>query len=146
MKFRRSSTLRRALALSALALAVPAGAQAATVFDGDLETGDLSQYWLKQMCAPDRATVYSASSQAAWPKPVSGKYALRDPKVIEVILRHIEGRRPRRLLTPAGVVHFESKPQHGSPDMDVRPSCDCRTPPSTASTLGRRPGGITRSG
>jgi hypothetical protein len=76
-KFRRSSTLRRALALSALALAVPAGAQAATVFDGDLETGNLSQYWLKQMCAPDRATVYSASSKAAWPKPVSGKYALR---------------------------------------------------------------------
>jgi PKD repeat protein len=70
--------IRPALVLSLAALVVlPASAHANILFDGGFETGSLSQWPVTQMCAPDRATVYSASSQPTWPAPASGSYALR---------------------------------------------------------------------
>lgn len=63
-------------AIAALA-ACGSGASAALAFNGDLETGDLSQWDLVQNCGAGRATVYSATSQPTFPAPVQGTYALR---------------------------------------------------------------------
>jgi hypothetical protein len=76
MKARAVLTHTLALLLAALTI-VPASASASTVFDGNFDTGSLSQWSLKQMCDPSRATVYTASSQSTWPKPAQGTHALR---------------------------------------------------------------------
>jgi hypothetical protein len=57
-------------------LVATSSAQAAVTFNGDFETGDLSQWALRQSCDGD-ATVYSSDSQPSWPAPVDGTYALR---------------------------------------------------------------------
>jgi hypothetical protein len=57
-------------------LMAASSAQAAVTFNGDFETGDLSQWALQQSCDGD-ATVYSSDSQPSWPAPVDGRYALR---------------------------------------------------------------------
>jgi hypothetical protein len=69
--------LRPALFLVFAALLFPGSAQARTMFDGGFETGNLSQWPLRQMCSSNRATVYSARSRPNWPAPASGRYALR---------------------------------------------------------------------
>lgn len=51
-----------------------------TVWNGDLESGDLSQYHnLNFAGAPDsdRAVVYTAQSEPSWPAPRQGRYAVR---------------------------------------------------------------------
>ena len=57
-------------------LVATSSAQAAVTFTGDFETGDLSQWTLRQACDDD-ATVYSAESEPSWPAPVDGTHALR---------------------------------------------------------------------
>jgi hypothetical protein len=73
---------RRTLALGGavacvLALATPAAGRASTVFDGRFESGSLAPWSLRQLCAPDRAQIYSTASQPSWPAPVQGRDALR---------------------------------------------------------------------
>jgi hypothetical protein len=67
----------RTILIAVVGLLVAASsAQAAVTFNGDFETGDLSQWALQQSCDGD-ATVYSSDSQPSWPAPVDGAYALR---------------------------------------------------------------------
>lgn len=67
-----------ACAAATLALfALPAAGRASTVFDGRFDSGSLSPWSLRQLCAPDRAVVYSSASQPSWPAPVQGRDALR---------------------------------------------------------------------
>jgi hypothetical protein len=73
----RTVKLRSTLLFACAALLLPAGAQAAMIFNGGFETGNLSQWPLRQFCSSNRATVYSHTSQPTWPAPASGTYALR---------------------------------------------------------------------
>jgi hypothetical protein len=72
MTMRLSSVV---VALLGLLLAAPA-ALASITFTGDMETGDLAQWNLRQFCS-GAATVYSADSQPGWPAPAEGAYALQ---------------------------------------------------------------------
>ena len=60
----------------ALALVFPAAASASQTFNGDFDTGDLSQWNLQQFC-PGDATVYDSDSQPSWPQPPQGWGALQ---------------------------------------------------------------------
>jgi hypothetical protein len=67
----------RTILIAVVGLLIAASsAQAAVTFNGDFETGDLSQWALRQSCDDD-ATVYSSESQPTWPAPAEGAYALR---------------------------------------------------------------------
>jgi hypothetical protein len=67
----------RTILIAVVGLLVAASsAQAAVTFNGDFETGDLSQWALRQSCDDD-ATVYSSESHPTWPAPTQGEYALR---------------------------------------------------------------------
>lgn len=69
--------MRRILLITALfVLALVSPASASYIFDGDLETGDLSQFPLVQNCNNARALVYD-SSNPGLPAPAEGTYALR---------------------------------------------------------------------
>jgi hypothetical protein len=80
-------TARRTLALVAAttaAMAVTAtSAQASLIWNGNFETGNLSQYKLgdrlsdHQYCNEDDAVVYKRSWQRNWPSPIQGRYAVR---------------------------------------------------------------------
>lgn len=77
MKARRALFPALALLLAAINLVGPARAHASSIFDGSFDTGSLSQWSLKQMCDPSRATVYTAGSQPTWPAPAQGSSAMR---------------------------------------------------------------------
>jgi Polysaccharide lyase len=67
----------RTILIAVVGLLVAASsAQADVTFNGDFETGDLSQWALQQSCDGD-ATVYSSDSQPSWPAPAEGAHALR---------------------------------------------------------------------
>ena len=80
-------TARRTLALVAAMTAAMAliatSAQASMIWNGNFETGDLSQYELgdslsdHQYCDEDDAVVYKRSRRPSWPAPIQGKYAVR---------------------------------------------------------------------
>jgi hypothetical protein len=76
---RRTTTLKAALLAGLALLAVPAGASASAIFNGDFETGSFSQYPLQQWCAsnPNAAKVYSPASQGTWPAPTQGNHGVR---------------------------------------------------------------------